>query len=91
MLWKYILKQVFGQSKELQKEFVSLFNIFSNRLDDFINSSNKKSVIIRRWTRNVTSLQLSSIGRNRIASHFEMEEGLQGRMELLGILKEERE
>lgn len=52
-----------------------LSNIFSNKLDDLINISNKEDVISRcHQTRNMTSLQLPGIRRNRVANHYEMEE-----------------
>lgn len=40
-----MLKQAFGQKKELQEEFVPLFNMFSNKFDNFVNTSNKKDTI----------------------------------------------
>lgn len=51
-----MLKQVFGQNKEVQEEIMLLFNIFSNRLNDFIDSSNKEDIISRRPGRNAISL-----------------------------------
>ena len=74
-----MLKQAFRQSKEFQEEVVLLFNAFSNRLDDFVNTSNKKDVINHYQTRNATSPQLLGTRRNRVVSHFEkrkkMEDG----------------
>ena len=52
-----------------------LSNVFSNRFDDFINTSNKKNVIKRCQTRNATSFWLLGIGKNRVASHFKIEKG----------------
>lgn len=55
-----------------------LLNMFSNSLDDLINSSDKKNVISRRQNRNVIILQLPAIKRNRIAGHFKLEEQMKG-------------
>ncbi len=73
-----MLKQAFGQGEELQEEVVSLSNTFSNRLDDLVNSSDKKDVISRRQNRNATSSQLSAKGRDRVAGHFGLEERIEG-------------
>lgn len=50
-----MLKQAFEQGKELQKEVVPLFNIFSNRFDDLVDSSKVKDVITRYKRRHTTS------------------------------------
>lgn len=67
-----MLEQAFGQRKKLQKNLVPLFNIFSNRFDDFVHSSDNKNVIscLKKKT---ASRQLSVIRRNKIASNFEIE------------------
>ncbi len=64
--------------------------MFSNRLDDLVDSSDEEDVIRCRRTRNATSPRLpgtgknriaeeEASGRNRVASHSEMEEGASGR------------
>ena len=73
-----MLKQAFRQDKELQEEVVLLFNIFSNRLDELIDSSNNKDVISCRQKRNVTIPQLPATEKNRVAGHSGMEEGTAG-------------
>lgn len=73
MLWKRILKQVFGQDKELQEEVILPSNAFRNKLDDFVISSNKKDIISGRQTKNATNPQLSGTGRNKVDGHFEIE------------------
>lgn len=40
-----MLKKRFGKSKKLQTKVVPASNFYSNRFDDFINSSKKKTVI----------------------------------------------
>ena len=72
-----MLKQAFGQGKELQEEVVLLSNAFSNRLDDFVDTSDKENVIGCRQTRNATSPQLPGTGRNRVAGHSERGEGME--------------
>lgn len=47
--------------------------MFINRLDDFINTSDKKDIISHCQTRNAISSKLLGIGRNRVTSHFEIE------------------
>ena len=42
-----MLKQAFGLDKELQEEIMILSNIFSNRLDDLVNSSDEEDIINR--------------------------------------------
>lgn len=79
-----MLKQAFWRGKELQKEVVPLYNIFSNRLDDFVDSSDDKDVINRRQRRNATSPRLPTTGRNGAADHFGMEEGAAGRNRIAG-------
>ena len=70
-----MLKQAFGRGEELQKEVVPLSNIFSDRLDDLIDSSDDEDVISRRQRRNATSLRLPAIRKNGVAGHSGMEEG----------------
>lgn len=40
-----MLNQLFKKNKKLQKEFVPLSNLYSHKLDDFINNLEKKNVI----------------------------------------------
>ena len=55
ILQKRVLKQAFEQGKELQEEVVPLSNIFSDRLDKFVDSSDNKDLISRWQRRNTTS------------------------------------
>lgn len=64
---------MFEQGEKLQKKIVSLFTIFSNKLDDLVNSSNEEYVISCSQNRNITSLWLPTIGGNRVASSFKVE------------------
>ena len=70
-----MLKQAFGRGEELQEEVVPLSNIFSDRLDDLVDSSNNKDVISRRQKRNATSPRLPATGKNGVAGHSGIEEG----------------
>ncbi len=72
-----MLKQVFGRVEELQEEVVPLSNTLNNRLDNLVNSSNEEDVISRRQNRNATNPQLPATGRDRVASHFELEEQME--------------
>ena len=56
ILWKQVLKQAFWQGKDLQEEIVLLFNVFSNRFNDFVDTSNEENVISRYQTRNAMGL-----------------------------------
>lgn len=47
LLRKCKLKQAFRRGEELQMEIILLFNLYSNKLDDFVNNSNKEDVIWR--------------------------------------------
>lgn len=71
-----MLKQAFEQSKELQEEVVPLSNVYSNRIDDLVDSSNKEDIINRYQSRNATCLQLPDISKNRVAGHSKIKEGV---------------
>ncbi len=58
-----------------------LSNIFSNRLDDLVDSSNEEDVISRRQNKNATSPQLPATGRDRVADHSEPEKRIEGAKE----------
>ena len=61
-----------------------LSNLFSNKLDDLVDSFDDKDVISRRRKENVTRPRLSVIGRNEVASHFEIEKGATGKNRVAG-------
>lgn len=48
----------------MQKKVISLFNIFSNKLNNLVDSSNKENIISYCQIRNAMSLQLLIIRRN---------------------------
>lgn len=73
-----MLKQAFRQSEELQEEVVPLFNLFSNRLDDLVDSSDEEDIISRRLGRNVTSPQLPATRGNRVSGNSELDESMEG-------------
>ena len=58
---------------------MQLSNIFSDRLDDLVNSSHNKNIISRRQRRNATSPQLPATGRNGVAGHSGIEKWAAGR------------
>lgn len=55
-----------------------LSNRFSNRLDDFVNSSDNKNVLSRCQKRNVITSRLLAIWTNGVASHSKIEEKAAG-------------
>lgn len=55
VLRKRVLKKAFGQGEDLLEEVVPLSNIFSDRLDDLVDSSDNEDVISRRQSRNAKS------------------------------------
>ncbi len=55
-----------------------LSNIFSNRLNDLVDNSDKKDVINCCQNKNTTSPQLPATERNRVAGHSEPEERMEG-------------
>ena len=73
-----MLKQAFGQSKELEEEVMPLFNIFSNMLDDLTDSFDEEDVISRHQNRNATSLQLSATKKDKVDGHSEPEKRIEG-------------
>lgn len=91
ILQKSLLKQAFGWDKELQKEIVPLSNIFGNRFDDFVNSSNKEDVICCYKTKNAISLWLLGKKKNRVADHFEIEKRTSEKKRVAGDVKIEEE
>lgn len=53
--------------------------MFSNRLDDLVNSFNKEDVIYHRQIKNATSPQLLGIRRNRVADYSKIEKWALGK------------
>ncbi len=51
--------------------------MFSNRLDDFVNSSDEEDVISRHQNRNTMSPQLLTIRKDRVTSYFEPKERIE--------------
>lgn len=74
-----MLNKVFGQVEKLQDEAGSLSNIFSNILDDLINSFYKKDIINHCQIRNATNPQLPAIGRNSVVSLAEIDNSILGK------------
>lgn len=63
----------------MQEEIVPLSNAFSNRIDNLVNTSNKKNVISRCQTKNATSPQLLGIERNKVANYSDLKKVALGR------------
>ena len=63
-----MLKQAIEQDKNLWKKVVLLSNVFSNKLDDFINISDEEDVISHRQIENAASLQRLGIRTIKVAS-----------------------
>ena len=53
--------------------------MFSNKLDDLVNSYDKEDIILCRQTKNATSHWLLHIRGNRVAGHSEIEKKALGR------------
>lgn len=51
-----------------------LSNMFNNRLDNLVDSSNKEDVISCCQKKNAISLELPAIGRDKVAGYFALEE-----------------
>lgn len=64
-----------------------LSKLFSNRLDNFIHSSNKENVIGCRSDKKTTSFWLSAIQENRVAGNFELDEKILDK-EIKGLKKD---
>lgn len=74
-----MLKQPFGQDKELQEKVVQLSNLFGSRLNDLVNSFDKKDIISYCQRTNATSPWLPTTGRNGVAGQFELRKKTVGR------------
>lgn len=68
-----------------------LSNIFSNKLDDFVNSSNNEDIISHCQKRNTISPQLLVTERNGVASHSKIEQGIVGRNKVTSYYRIEKE
>lgn len=78
ILRKRVLKLALRKGKKLQKEVVLLSNMYSNSLNDIVNSFKKENVISHCQNRNTISLQLPTIKRDRVAGNFEPEKRIEG-------------
>ena len=84
-----MFKQAFGQGEDLQEEVMPLFNVFNNRLDDLVDTSDEEDVISRHQTGNATSLRLLEKRKNRVAGNFQIQEGALGRNKVAGYSERE--
>lgn len=64
-------KHVFGRGKELQTEVMQLFNLYSNKLDDLVDSLDKEDVIQQLVRNTIAQFAEPEIG---VANNFELEE-----------------
>lgn len=64
-----------------------LFNIFSNRLNNLFNSFYKENLIYWHQTKNAPSFNLPNNWKNRVADHFEINEGISGKNRVAGHSK----
>ena len=55
-----------------------LSNMFNNKLNDFVDSSDKEDVISCHQNKNAISPQLPAIGRDRVAGHSKPEKQIKG-------------
>lgn len=68
-----------------------LSNLFSNKLDNLANNSDKADVISCCQTKNAISSWLPDIGRNKVANHSEIEEETLEKNSVAGHSKIEEE
>lgn len=68
-------KQAFGQGKKLQKDVLLLYNFFSNRFDNLIDSLDDKNIINRYQKRNATRSWFPATRKNRVAGHSKVKKG----------------
>lgn len=54
-----------------------LFNLFNNKLNDFVDSFNKKDIISCHLSTNTTSFGLPAIQKNRAVSNFELDKRIE--------------
>lgn len=66
---------------------MQLLNIFSDRLNNLINSSNNKDVISYGQKKNVTSPQLLAKRRNRVSGQVEIEKKVAERNRIADYFK----
>ena len=90
IFWKQMLKQAFRQGEDLQEEVVPLSNIFSNRLDNLVNTFKEKDVISQLHIGNATSIWLPGTGRNKVASNSQIQEKVLGRNRVAGHFEREK-
>lgn len=64
--------------------------MFSNKLDNLVDSCNEEHLISCYQNRNALSPLLSAIGKNRVVGHFEMEEGVTKKNRVAGCSKIEK-
>lgn len=86
-----MLKQAFKKVKKIWKEFEPLSNIFSNRLNDLIYSSNKKDIIGHRQNGNAISLEQLATRKNRVVGPSKIEEKALERNKIVGGSKIDQE
>lgn len=64
-----------------------LFNLFSNRLDDFFNTFDNENIINCCLTRNAISPPLLGTGKNRVIDCSKIKKGALGRNRVAGHSK----
>lgn len=64
------------RGQNLKKNDVLLFIIFSNKLNNLVNSSNKNNIIICCQNKDITSLRLLDIISNNIARPTKMNKSI---------------
>ena len=66
-----------------------LSNVFSNRLDDLVDTSDEEDIINRRRTRNAMSPRLPGRGKNRVAGNSQKQKGASGKNRVAGHFERE--
>lgn len=57
---------------------MTLSNLFSNKLNNLVNSFEEENIISCHPGKNATSPQLLATKRNRVTSNSELDEGMEG-------------
>lgn len=71
----------------MQKEIILLSNLFSNRLDNFVNSFDKENIICYCQTKKVTSSWLLDIKKNRVVNYFKIKKKALEKNRIIGYSK----
>lgn len=69
---------------------MSLSNMFSNKFDNLVNSSNKEDVISNCQIKNTMSYQIFATERNKVTNHYQIDERAFGKNKVTGYSEIEK-